>query len=75
MTQLRGSAPYGGTLQALHCVASGWRLRISSADSNREATCPLCGQQVQPRSETIGGSSVWVIKEHSRLREPRPIVG
>jgi hypothetical protein len=39
-----------------------------------DATCPLCGQQVQPRPEIIAGRSVWVIKEHSRLRERRPIL-
>ena len=59
-----------GASQSPHCGASGWRLRISSADSNRGSTCPLCGQQVRSRPAMIGGRSVWVIKEHGRLGNP-----
>ncbi len=55
------------------CSASGWRLRISCADSDHRATCPLCGKQVRTRSDVIGGHPVRVIKEHGRLRDPRPL--
>ena len=54
--------------QSRQCAASGWPLRISPADSNRDATCPLCGQQVPPQPDIVDGRAVRVIKAHSLKR-------
>lgn len=70
MTESQLDAGHKGARQPEGCAASGWRLRISSADSSRNATCPLCAQKVRPRPEIIGGRSVWVIKEHPRRSLP-----
>jgi hypothetical protein len=75
MGESRLSMRRNGTSETPLCGASGWRLRISCADSNRNATCPLCGQQVRTRPDIIGGHPVRVIKEHGRLRDLRPMTG
>jgi hypothetical protein len=56
--------------QSQQCAASGWPLRISSADSNRDATCPLCGEQVPPQPDIVDGRAVQVIKAHPLKRRP-----
>jgi hypothetical protein len=70
MGEIPLAARGNGASQSQQCGASGWRLRISSADSNRDSTCPLCGQRVPSRPDIIGGRTVWVIKEHRRLGNP-----
>jgi hypothetical protein len=50
--------------RAERCGASGWRMRLGCTDGNGGAICPLCGQPVQARRDTIGGPAVRVIQEH-----------